>query len=92
MTVTVATLGFPCIGPRRELTAMVGVVPPSYRWAGDEVDLETYFAMARGAESDVAHGGCSHEHLHDGEGRARSGDDQIVRYELAAAHADRAYA
>ena len=28
--------------------AMVGVVPPRYAWKGPEVDLPTYFAMARG--------------------------------------------
>jgi 5-methyltetrahydropteroyltriglutamate--homocysteine methyltransferase len=122
MTVTVATLGFPRIGPRRELktalesywagktdqaallaaaadlrskawarqrdlgasiipsndfslydhvldtTAMVGAVPPIYRWTGSEVDLATYFAMARGAQGEVAHEGCTHGHAHDGEG------------------------
>jgi 5-methyltetrahydropteroyltriglutamate--homocysteine methyltransferase len=30
--------------------AMVGAVPERYRWNGDMVDLETYFAMARGAQ------------------------------------------
>jgi 5-methyltetrahydropteroyltriglutamate--homocysteine methyltransferase len=124
MTVTVATLGFPRIGPRRELktalesywsgktdqaallaaaadlrskawarqrdlgagiipsndfslydhvldtTAMVGAIPPIYGWTGGEVGLETYFAMARGAQGDVAHDGCSHGHAHDGEGVA----------------------
>jgi 5-methyltetrahydropteroyltriglutamate--homocysteine methyltransferase len=28
--------------------ALVGAVPERYRWAGEQVDLETYFAMARG--------------------------------------------
>ena len=122
MAVTVATLGFPRIGPRRELktalesywsgkidqaallaaaadlrskawarqrdlgagiipsndfslydhvldtTAMVGSIPPIYGWMGGEVGLETYFAMARGAQGDVAHEGCSHGHAHGGEG------------------------
>jgi 5-methyltetrahydropteroyltriglutamate--homocysteine methyltransferase len=103
MTVTVATLGFPRIGPRRELktalerywsgktdrdallrtaaalranawkrqrdlgadhvpsndfslydhvldtSVMVGVIPPAYGWTGGPIDLDTYFAMARGA-------------------------------------------
>ena len=122
MAVTVATLGFPRIGPRRELktalesywsgktdqaallaaaadlrskawarqrdlgagiipsndfslydhvldtTAMVGAIPPIYGWTGGEVGLETYFAMARGAQGEVAHEGCSHGHAHGGEG------------------------
>ena len=122
MTVTVATLGFPRIGPRRELktalesywsgktdqaallaaaadlrgqslgasarlgagiipsndfslydhvldtSAMVGAIPPIYGWTGGEVGLETYFAMARGAQGEVAHEGCAHGHAHGGEG------------------------
>jgi 5-methyltetrahydropteroyltriglutamate--homocysteine methyltransferase len=116
MTVTVATLGFPRIGPRRELktalenhwagktdaptllalaadlrakawarqrdlgadiipsndfslydhvldmTAMVGAVPPIYGWTGGQVSLETYFAMARGAQDGDAHEGCARGH------------------------------
>ena len=122
MAVTVATLGFPRIGPRRELktalesywsgktdqaallaatadlrrnawarqrdlgagiipsndfslydhvldtTGMVGAIPPIYGWKGGEVGFETYFAMARGAQGEVAHDGCLHGHAHDGEG------------------------
>jgi 5-methyltetrahydropteroyltriglutamate--homocysteine methyltransferase len=125
MTVTVATLGFPRIGPRRELktalerywsgksdrpalleaaeglralnwtrqkalgvdhipsndfslydhvldtSAMLGVVPAIYGWSGGEVDLDTYFAMARGAQVGGAqvkgeedHAGCAHGHGH----------------------------
>jgi 5-methyltetrahydropteroyltriglutamate--homocysteine methyltransferase len=30
--------------------ALVGAVPPRYGWKGAEVDLDTYFAMARGAQ------------------------------------------
>ncbi len=30
--------------------ALVGAVPPRYRWSGDVVDLDTLFAMARGAQ------------------------------------------
>ena len=106
MTVSVATLGFPRIGPRRELktaleshwsgktdqaallaaavdlrsktwarqrdlgagiipsndfslydhvldtSVMVGAIPPVYGWTGGEVGLETYFAMARGAQGE----------------------------------------
>ncbi len=122
MTVTVATLGFPRIGPKRELktalenhwagkssaeallatavdlraqawqrqrdlgadiipsndfslydhvldtTAMLGAVPAIYGWKGGQVGLETYFAMARGAQGAVHHEGCTHGHAHDGEG------------------------
>ncbi len=31
--------------------ALVGAVPERYRWGGGEVDLDTYFAMARGRQS-----------------------------------------
>ena len=30
--------------------ALVGAVPPRYGWKGDHVDLDTYFAMARGSQ------------------------------------------
>jgi len=119
MTVTVATLGFPRIGPRRELkialerywsgridrvelldiaaelrasawlrqrdlgadivpsndfslydqvldaSVMVGAIPPAYGWTGGPVDLDTYFAMARGAQGEGEGGsadqpGCGH--------------------------------
>jgi 5-methyltetrahydropteroyltriglutamate--homocysteine methyltransferase len=30
--------------------ALVGAVPPRYGWQGGEVDLDTYFAMARGSQ------------------------------------------
>jgi 5-methyltetrahydropteroyltriglutamate--homocysteine methyltransferase len=113
MTVTVAILGYPRIGPRRELkvaqerywsgksdratllataadlrartwarqvalgvdhvpsndfsfydhvldtSAMVGAIPAIYGWKGGPVDLDTYFAMARGAQGD-AHAECGH--------------------------------
>ncbi|HWE62748.1 MAG TPA: 5-methyltetrahydropteroyltriglutamate--homocysteine S-methyltransferase [Chloroflexota bacterium] len=32
--------------------ALVGAVPERYHWHGDTVDLDTYFAMARGAQRD----------------------------------------
>jgi 5-methyltetrahydropteroyltriglutamate--homocysteine methyltransferase len=35
-----------------DTTAMVGAVPPRYRWTGEYVDLRTYFAMARGTQKD----------------------------------------
>ncbi|MBI0539428.1 5-methyltetrahydropteroyltriglutamate--homocysteine S-methyltransferase [Roseomonas sp. KE2513] len=113
MSVTVASLGFPRIGPRRELkttlerywsgksdqgallavaadlrartwarqkelgvdhvpssdfsfydhvldtSVMVGAVPAVYGWTRGPVDLDTYFAMARGAQGE-AHADCSH--------------------------------
>ena len=34
-----------------DTVAMVGAVPARYGWTGDSVDLDTYFAMARGAQS-----------------------------------------
>src|SRR5215212_4030346 len=117
MPVTVASLGFPRIGPRRELktalerywsgksdrdallavaaelrantwarqkelgvdhvpsndfsfydhvldtSAMVGAVPAIYGWTGGPVDLDTYFAMARGAQGE-AHADCGHGCTH----------------------------
>lgn len=114
LPVQVATLGFPRIGPKRELktaleahwagrldakallaaaadlrgqararqrelgadlipsndfslydhvldtTAMVGAVPAIYGWSEDRVGLDTYFAMARGAQGDR----CEHGHAH----------------------------
>src|SRR6266853_2984834 len=33
-----------------DTSALVGAVPERYRWAGGSVDLDTYFAMARGAQ------------------------------------------
>ncbi|HEX3887177.1 MAG TPA: 5-methyltetrahydropteroyltriglutamate--homocysteine S-methyltransferase [Phenylobacterium sp.] len=119
MSITVATLGFPRIGPRRELktalerfwsgksdaegllgvaadlcgktwaqqialgvhhipsndftlydhvldtSAMVGAIPEIYGWRGGEVGLDTYFAMARGAQAPVHDDAdCGHGHHH----------------------------
>jgi 5-methyltetrahydropteroyltriglutamate--homocysteine methyltransferase len=118
MTVTVATLGFPRIGPKRELktalerywsgksdrqtlvdiaadlraktwarqrdlgvdhipsndftfydhvldaSAMVGAIPAVYGWTDGPVDLDTYFAMARGAQGEANHADCGHGHHH----------------------------
>jgi 5-methyltetrahydropteroyltriglutamate--homocysteine methyltransferase len=118
MTVTVATLGFPRIGPRRELktaleaywsgktdrqalldaaaqlrgatwarqrdlgvdhipsndfslydhvldtSVMVGAIPPVYGRSGGPVDLDTYFAMARGAQGEAEDAACGHGHHH----------------------------
>jgi 5-methyltetrahydropteroyltriglutamate--homocysteine methyltransferase len=32
--------------------ALIGAVPERYGWSGDQVDLDTYFAMARGRQTD----------------------------------------
>jgi 5-methyltetrahydropteroyltriglutamate--homocysteine methyltransferase len=37
-----------------DTTALVGAVPPRFGHAGDEVDLDTYFAMARGRQDATA--------------------------------------
>ena len=114
MIVTVASLGFPRIGPHRELktalerywsgrsdratllaaaadlraktwtrqsrlgvdhipsndfslydhvldtSAMVGAIPAAYGWSGGPVDLDTYFAMARGAQGQARDHACAH--------------------------------
>ncbi|MBA4012146.1 MAG: 5-methyltetrahydropteroyltriglutamate--homocysteine S-methyltransferase [Phenylobacterium sp.] len=118
MSVTVATLGFPRIGPGRELktalerywsgksdraellalaadlrartwrrqaqlgvdhvpsndfslydhvldtSAMVGAIPAVYGWEGGTADLDTYFAMARGAQGEAEAVDCGHGHRH----------------------------
>ena len=118
MTVSVATLGFPRIGPKRELktalenhwsgqshadallgvaanlratawarqrelgadfvpsndfslydhvldnSAMVGAIPAIYGSKDGPVDLDTYFAMARGVPGDALHEGPTHRHGH----------------------------
>ena len=51
-----------------DMTAMVGAVPPIYGWTGGQVGLETYFAMARGAQGADAREGCACGHAHDGKG------------------------
>jgi len=33
-----------------DLTCTLGLIPSRYKWSGDTVDLDTYFAMARGAQ------------------------------------------
>lgn len=126
MTVTIATLGFPRIGPKRELkaalesywagktteaslrattallraatwerqyelgvdiipsndfslydhvldtSAMAGAVPAIYGWQGEDVGLETYFAMARGSQGNDGESGCAHGHSH-GHAHAEAG-------------------
>ncbi|MGE3148806.1 MAG: 5-methyltetrahydropteroyltriglutamate--homocysteine S-methyltransferase [Pseudorhodoplanes sp.] len=48
-----------------DTSVMVGAVPESYGWKGGDVPLETYFAMARGAQG-AAHQGCGHAHHREG--------------------------
>lgn len=35
-----------------DMTCTLGLVPERYQWSGDRVDLDTYFAMARGYQKD----------------------------------------
>lgn len=35
-----------------DMTVTVGAIPDRYQFSGEEVDLDTYFAMARGAQTD----------------------------------------
>jgi len=42
-----------------DLSALIGAVPPRYDWAGESVDPDLYFAMARGAQQPAA---CGHAH------------------------------
>src|SRR5258708_5112412 len=34
-----------------DTVALVGAIPERYHWSGNQVDLATYFAMARGVQS-----------------------------------------
>ena len=42
-----------------DTSALIGAIPPRYDWAGDTVDPDLYFAMARGAQQPAA---CGHAH------------------------------
>ncbi len=45
-----------------DTAVMVGAIPQRYSWAGGEVPLDTYFAMARGSQEEA---GCGHPgHVH----------------------------
>jgi 5-methyltetrahydropteroyltriglutamate--homocysteine methyltransferase len=35
-----------------DMTAIIGAVPPRYKWSGEPIDVDTYFAMARGRQQD----------------------------------------
>lgn len=53
-----------------DTAVMVGAIPSLYGWAGGDVSLSTYFAMARGSQSE-GHAGCGHGHeghSHHGQG------------------------
>ncbi len=41
---------------------MVGAIPKAYGWSGGPVNLETYFAMARGSVGGASHPICVHGH------------------------------
>jgi 5-methyltetrahydropteroyltriglutamate--homocysteine methyltransferase len=43
-----------------DTSVMVGAIPDNYGWKGGHVSLQTYFAMARGAEEGTS--GCAHGH------------------------------
>ncbi|MGB3812512.1 MAG: 5-methyltetrahydropteroyltriglutamate--homocysteine S-methyltransferase [Shinella sp.] len=43
-----------------DTAVMVGAIPPIYGWSGGPVDLDVYFAMARG--SNGGHAACGHAH------------------------------
>ncbi|MGO6726161.1 5-methyltetrahydropteroyltriglutamate--homocysteine S-methyltransferase [Rhizobium ruizarguesonis] len=43
-----------------DLAVMVGAIPAAYGWKGDPVDLDIYFAMARGSTGEGHHGDCGH--------------------------------
>jgi 5-methyltetrahydropteroyltriglutamate--homocysteine methyltransferase len=52
-----------------DTAAMVGAVPERFGWKGAQVDLPTYFAMARGRatgqeEVEYGHGECNHGGVH----------------------------
>ncbi|MET3599646.1 5-methyltetrahydropteroyltriglutamate--homocysteine S-methyltransferase [Martelella mangrovi] len=43
-----------------DTAVMVGAIPQEYGWTGGDVSLETYFAMARGAQTSADDAGCGH--------------------------------
>jgi 5-methyltetrahydropteroyltriglutamate--homocysteine methyltransferase len=50
-----------------DTAVMVGAVPAVYGWTGGPVDLDTYFAMARGSTGS-GHAACGHNHHEEGMG------------------------
>jgi len=47
-----------------DASVMLGAIPAAYGWAGGEVSLDTYFAMARGTSGRSA---CGHAHVQGGD-------------------------
>src|ERR1700684_2993300 len=45
-----------------DTSVMVGAIPEAYGWKGGPVTLETYFAMARGAQGEGHGADCGHAH------------------------------
>ncbi len=43
-----------------DTSVLVGAVPPAYGWKGGPVDLDIYFAMARGSTTSTCASGCTH--------------------------------
>ncbi len=43
-----------------DAAVLVGAIPPAYGWTGGPVDLDTYFAMARGSAGTPCAAGCTH--------------------------------
>ncbi len=43
-----------------DTSVLVGAVPPAYGWKGGPVDLDVYFAMARGSTTSTCASGCTH--------------------------------
>jgi 5-methyltetrahydropteroyltriglutamate--homocysteine methyltransferase len=51
-----------------DTSVMVGAIPEIYGWKGGGVSLATYFAMARGSETQTRDNACVHGHAHHGHG------------------------
>jgi 5-methyltetrahydropteroyltriglutamate--homocysteine methyltransferase len=47
-----------------DTSVMVGAIPEIYGWKGGEVSLATYFAMARGSQTETSASACAHGHDH----------------------------
>jgi len=48
-----------------DTSVMFGAIPEGYGWQGGKVSLETYFALARGAQGEADdHDGAHHDHAH----------------------------
>ncbi|HKY86623.1 MAG TPA: 5-methyltetrahydropteroyltriglutamate--homocysteine S-methyltransferase [Pseudorhodoplanes sp.] len=45
-----------------DTSVMVGAIPEIYGWTGGDVSLDTYFAMARGSQSEARDHACGHAH------------------------------